>query len=170
MADALAEKQGAFSVLVVDSGDGFVDSVKAALAKLGTKVQVTVTTPDKKPEGDFGAVVLSGSLATDAPEWIRSFGGMTDRTVRIIVQNEANDLVWADDAAQAVESVQRMAEGQEIQKKKTARSAWIYVVYVFAALFALQLLFMLLAFGISLVQGSKFCRSRLRRDLRFLMK
>jgi hypothetical protein len=153
MADALAEKQGAFSVLVVDSGDGVVDSVKAALAKSGTKVQVTVTTPDKKPEGDFGAVVLSGSLATDAPEWIRSFGGMTDRTVRIIVQNEANDLVWADDAAQAVESVQRMAEGQEIQKKKTARSAWIYVVYVFAALFALQLLFMLLAFGISLVTG-----------------
>ena len=42
-ADALAEKQSGFSVLIVDSGDGFVESVKAALMKLGSKVQVTVT-------------------------------------------------------------------------------------------------------------------------------
>lgn len=147
-ANALAEKQGAFPVLVVDSGEGIVDAVKAALAKSGAKVQVTATTPDKKPEGDFKALVLSGSLATNAPEWIRSFSKN-----RIIVQNEASDLVWADDAAQAAESVQRMAEGQEVQKKKSSRSAWTVVVYVFAALFAFQLLFMLLAFGISLVTG-----------------
>jgi hypothetical protein len=148
MADALAEKQSTFSALIVDSGDGVVDSVQAALAKLGAKVQVTVATPGAKPDGNFSAVILSGSLATNAPDWIRSFGGS-----RIIVQNDASDLVWADDAVQAAESVQRMAEGQEVQKKKTARSAWMYVVYVFAALFALQLLFMLLAFGISLVTG-----------------
>ena len=40
-ADALDEKQSSFSVLIVDSGDGFVESVKAALMKLGSKVQVT---------------------------------------------------------------------------------------------------------------------------------
>lgn len=148
MAGALAEKQSAFSVLVVDSGEGMADAVKAALAKSGARVQVTVVPPDQKPEGEYKAVVLSGSLAVDAPAWIKSFGGD-----RIIVQNEASDLVWADDAAQAAESVQRMAEGQEIQKKKATRSAWTYVVYVFAALFALQLLFMLLMFGISLVTG-----------------
>lgn len=148
MSDALAEKQGAFPVILVDSGEGIVEAVKAALMKSGAKVQVTVATPSEKPEGDFGAMILSGSLATDAPAWIRSFGGS-----RIIVQNEASDLVWADDAAQAAESVQRMAEGQEIQKKKQTRSAWAYVVYVFAALFALQLLFILLAVGISLVTG-----------------
>jgi hypothetical protein len=153
LADALAEKQGAFSALIVDSGDGIVEAVKAALAKSDAKVQVTVTTPKEKPEGEFGAVILSGSLAVDAPAWIKSMGGMTGRAVRIIVQNEASDLMWADDAAQAAESVQRMAEGQEIQKKKPARSAWTFVVYVFAALFALELLFMLLAFGISLVTG-----------------
>ena len=153
MADALAEKQSAFSALIVDSADGVVDSVKAALLKLGAKVQVTVTTPDEKPSGEFNAIVLSGSLATNAPEWIRSFSGMTGGAVRIIVQNETSDLVWAEDAAQAAESVQRMAEGQEIQKKKQTRSAWIYVVYVFAALFAIELLFFLLVFGISLVTG-----------------
>jgi len=147
-ADALAEKQNEYKVLIVDSGNGFVDSVKAALTKSDSKVQVTVTTPTEKPEGNFGAIVISGAVAVDAPEWIRSFNGN-----RIVVQNEAQNLVWADDAAQAALSVQMLAEGQEVQKKKQTRSAWIYVVYVFAALFALQLLFLLLAFGISLVAG-----------------
>lgn len=148
MADALAEKQSAFSALIIDSGGGLADLVQAALVKSGSKVQVTMATPDKKPEGDFNALILSGSLAANAPEWIRSFGGS-----RIIVQDEAQNLVWAEDAAQAAESVRRLAEGQEIQKKKPTRSAWTIVAYVFAALFTLQLLLMLLAFGISLVTG-----------------
>jgi hypothetical protein len=145
-ADALAEKQSEFKVLVVDSGNGFVESVKAALVKSESKANVTVTTPAEKPEGNFSAIVLSGALAVDAPEWIRSFNGN-----RIIVQNEAQNLVWAEDAVQAAQSVQMLAEGQEVQKQKTSRSAWIYVVYVFAALFALEMLFFLLALGISLV-------------------
>ncbi len=148
LSDALAEKQGAFSVLIVDSGDGFAESVRAALTKFGAKVQVTVATASEKPQGDFSALVLSGGLAVDAPEWIRSFGGS-----RIIVQSEAKGIVWSDDAAQAAQSVQMLAEGQEIQKQKTGRSPWMIVVYVFAALFGLQLLFLLLAFGISLVTG-----------------
>lgn len=149
LSDVLARKQSEFPVVIVDSGDGFVDSVKAALAKLDAKIQTTVTTPKGKPQGKFGAVILSGSLAAEGtPAWVKSFGGS-----RIIVQNEADDLVWADDAAQAAESVQRLAEGQEVQRKKQTRSAWTYVVYVFAALFAIELLFILLAFGISLVTG-----------------
>ena len=60
-------------------------------------------------------------------------------------------VVWAEDAAQAAESVQKLAEGQEIQKKKTTRSAWTVVIYVFAALFAFELLFLLVTLGISLV-------------------
>jgi len=148
LSDVLAKKQSAFSVLIVDTGDGFADSVKAALMKLETKVQITVATLQEKPQGDFGAVILSGGLAMDAPAWIKAFGGN-----RIIVQNEASDLVWADDAVQAAESVQSMAEGQGVQKKKQARSAWTYVVYVFAALFAFELLFILLSLGISLVTG-----------------
>jgi hypothetical protein len=148
-ADALAEKQTRFNVLIVDAGDGVVDAVRNALSKLGAQVQVTATSLQEKPEGDFHALVVSGRAAVDeAPAWIRSFGGQ-----RVIVQNEAQGLVWADDAVQAAAAVQRLAEGQAIQKKKEARSAWIYVVYVFAALFALQMLFFLLALGVALVSG-----------------
>ncbi|MCI0550178.1 MAG: DUF5671 domain-containing protein [Anaerolineae bacterium] len=147
-ADALSEKQGGYSVLVIDSGNGFVDSVKAALMKLGSNVQVTVANPSEGPQGNFNAIVLNGSLAVNAPEWIREFGGN-----KIIVQNETKHLVWTDDSAQAAQSVQQLAEGQEIRIQKESRSGWIYVVYVFAALFVLQLLFILLAVGISFVTG-----------------
>jgi hypothetical protein len=147
-ADSLAEKQSGYSVLVVDSGDGFVESVKAALAKLGSKVQVTVAGPDAKPEGTFSALLLNGSLAVDAPEWVRSFKGN-----KIVVENEAQEIVWTDDAAQAAQSVQQLAEGQEVRRQKMGRSAWTIMVYVFAGLFMVQLLFMLLMLGISLVVG-----------------
>jgi len=145
-ADALAEKQSGYSVLLVDSGNGFVESMKTALVKHGSKVNVAVIHPDAKPEGNFKALLLNGSLAMNAPEWIRSFQGS-----RIVVQDEARDLVWTDSPAQAAQSLQQLAEGQEIHKQKTGRSPWMIAVYVFAALFAAQLLFILLAFGISLV-------------------
>ena len=148
ISDSLVEKQSGYSVLVIDSGNGFVDSVKAALMKLESKVQITVTPPAEKPEGDFKAIILSGSLAVNAPEWIRSFNGN-----RIIVQNEAKDIVWADDAAQAAQSVQMLAEGQEVRLQRTGRSPWMIVVYIFAALFGLVLLMMLVSLGISLVVG-----------------
>jgi hypothetical protein len=147
-ANTLADKQGSYSVLIVDSGDGFVESVRAALMKLGSKVRVTTTNPEVKPEGDFHALLLNGNLALDAPEWIRSFRGS-----RIVVQNESKDLMWTDDTAQAAQSVQQLAEGQEVRRQRVGRSAWTFVIYVFAALFMLELLFLLLAFGISLVVG-----------------
>jgi hypothetical protein len=148
-ADALAEKQSGYSLLVVDSGNGFVESVKVALTKLGSKVRVTTTNATGKPEGTFDAILLEGGLAVDAPEWIRSFSGN-----RIVVQNESKSLVWADDASQAVQSVQQLAEGQEIRRQKMGRSPWTVIVYVFAALFMIELLFLLLTLGISLVAGN----------------
>jgi hypothetical protein len=147
-ADALAEKQSGFSILVIDSGDGFVESVRAALAKLGSKIQITVANADGRPAGNYHAILLNGSLAVDAPEWIRSFGGR-----RIVVQDEAKNIVWTEDAAQAAQSVQQLAEGQEILKQKTSRSPWMTLVYIFAALFMLELLFLLFGLGISFVVG-----------------
>jgi hypothetical protein len=144
----LADKQSGYSVLVVDSGNGFVESIKGALLKLGSKVQVTVATPNGRPEGNFDAILLNGSLAVDAPEWIRSFNGS-----RIVVQNESKDIVWTDDVTQAVQSVQQLAEGQEIRRPKIGRPVWMIVIYVFAALFLLQFLFVLLALGIRFVVG-----------------
>ncbi len=145
-ADALAEKQSGYSVLVVDSGKGFVESLQAALMKLGSKVRVTAANPDARPEGTYDAILVNGSLAVNAPEWIRSFSGN-----KIVVEDEAQGLVWTEDAVQAAQSVQQLAEGQEIRRQKVGRSPWTILIYVFAALFMLELLFLLLTLGISLV-------------------
>jgi hypothetical protein len=151
-ADSLAERQGDYSVLIVDSGDGFAESVKAALLKFAPNAPVTVTSPTARPDGDFSALVLSGSLvAGGMPEWIQTFNGN-----RIVVRDVARDIVWADDAVQAAQSVQKLAEGQEIQRQKTGRSPWMIVIYVFAALFGLILLMMLISIGISIVMNTGF--------------
>ena len=85
----------------------------------------------------------------NAEAWIRSFDG-----IRLIVEDDAAGVVWMNDFGQAADSARALAEGQKIrpQSSKNA-SAWTYVAYVFAALFALQLLFMLTMLGVSMVVG-----------------
>jgi hypothetical protein len=150
-ADSLAERQKEYPILIVDSGNGFVESVRPALAKSAPNAPVMVTDPATKPDVNFSAIVLSASLAVNAPEWIRSFNGS-----RIVVRDEAKNLVWTDDAVQAAQSIQKLAEGQEVQRQKIARSPWIVLVYIFAALFGFMLLMMLITFGISLVMNAGF--------------
>jgi hypothetical protein len=151
-ADSLAEKQKEYPILIFDSGDGFADSVKTALLKFAPNVPVAVASSSSKPEGNFSALILSGSLATgSAPEWIHSFNGD-----RIVVRDDRDALFWADDTVQAAQVIQMRAEGQEIQRKKTNRSPWMIVVYIFAVLFGFMLLMMLVSFGISLVMNAGF--------------
>ena len=151
-ADSLAERQKEYPILLVDSGDGFVEQVRIALAKFAPNAPVIVTDPSSKPEGNFRALIVGGSLAAgDAPDWIRSFNGD-----RVIVRDDAQNLVWADDAPQAAQSIQKLAEGENIQRQKPARSPWIILIYIFAALFGLLLVTMLLSIGISLVMRGAF--------------
>ncbi|MGA7192192.1 MAG: DUF5671 domain-containing protein [Anaerolineales bacterium] len=140
--DALASKQSAFPILVFDSGDGFAESVKTALSKAAPNVPVTIAS--EKPQRKFNAVVLSGSSAVNAPEWIRSFDGS-----RIIVPDEAQGFVWVggvDKSAieDAAKIVRQLAEGQEIRKQRE-NSARRFVIYAAAALFGLQILFVIMA-------------------------
>jgi hypothetical protein len=142
-ADTLAKKQGDFHVLVVDSGEGFAESVKAALARLAPNIPVTVAA--KKPEEKFNAMILSGSTAVEAPDWIRSFNGS-----RIIVPNESQDLIWAGGVSkqviqQAAQAVRQLAEGQELRKQSGMNSGWMILVYIAAALFGLEFLFAITA-------------------------
>jgi hypothetical protein len=145
-ADALAAKQGEYAALIVDSGSGVAEGISAALLKLDSRVRVTVASPNDRPEGTFQAILLDETLAVDAPEWIRSFRGS-----RVIVQSDTKDIVWTEDAVQAAQSLQQLAEGEEFHRQGKRRSLWTTLIYVFAALFLLQLLFLLLTLGISLV-------------------
>lgn len=155
-ADILEEKQSQYKVLAFDHDGKFGETVKAVFAKRAPKLQLTVINAgDGVPaEAKADAVVLPGSLAVNTPEkveaWIRSFDGN-----RLIVNDEAAGVFWMNDFGQAADSAKALAEGQEIRPQSSARttSAWTYVAYVFAALFACQLLFMLLMLGVSMVTG-----------------
>jgi hypothetical protein len=95
-------------------------------------------------------------MALNPPEkaevWIRSFGG-----IRLIVEDELAGVAWMNDPGQAADSAKAMAEGGTLfgvrPRSSKGVSAWTYVAYVFAALFALQLLFMLTMLGVSMVTG-----------------
>lgn len=154
--DALEEKQAQFRVLVFDHDGKFGESVKAAFAKRAPKVQLTVVSASEKLAKDVktDAVILPASLAVDLSSqlevWIKSFGGS-----RLIVHDEAAGILWMNDFGQAADSAKAMAEGEEIrpQSQKRMTSVWTYVAYVFAALFACQLLFMVMMLGVSMVTG-----------------
>jgi hypothetical protein len=152
--DALEAKHEQFDVLVFDPGNGkFGETIKAAVQKFAPKLPVSVVTASEKINGNLkaNAVVLPGSLAVNTPEvleaWLSGFNGS-----RLVVPDEAEGVYWMAGPAEAARSLRQMAEGQEIQKiKKAGPGAWVIVMYIFAGLFALQLLFMLLAFGISAI-------------------
>ena len=155
--DALEEKQQEFNILVFDNGDGqFGDSVKAVFAKQALKFSMRVLNANEPVPADVkpNAVVLSMSQAMNPPKnieaWIRSFNGN-----RFIVNDEAAGFIWVNDLEQLAASAQALAEGQEIRQQfsKKSTSAWTYAAYVFAGLFACQLLFILLTLGISMVTG-----------------
>ena len=140
-ADALATRQAAFPILILDSGDGFAGSVKTALSKVAPNVPATIAS--ERPQGNFKAIVMSGSNTLDAPEWIRSFDGS-----RIIVPNEAQGLVWVGGIGksgtdEAAHTIRQLAEGQKIRQQR-ANPAWQLVIYIAATLFGLQFLFLIL--------------------------
>ncbi|MCE9647311.1 MAG: DUF5671 domain-containing protein [Chloroflexi bacterium] len=156
-ADVLEAKQEDFHLLVLDNSDGrFGESVRAAFAKRAPKVPVMVVhIKDGIPAGtQADAVILPGSLAVSmtgsVAAWMSSFNGN-----RFIVPDETAGIHWLNDFGQAAESVKTLAEGQELRPQSASRSAsvWTYVAYVFAALFACQVLFMLAAFAVSMVSG-----------------
>ncbi len=155
-ASVLAGKQSNFHVLVFDHDGKFGESLKSAFVKRAPDVPVTVVDVNGEFPADLkaDAVVLPGSLAVNTPEkleaWIRSFRGN-----RLIVSDDAAGVFWMNDAGQAADSAKAMAEGQDVRPRSSARmnSVWTYVAYVFAGLFACQLLFLLLMLGVSMVAG-----------------
>jgi len=154
-ADALEAKQEQFGILVFDNNNGkFGEAVRTAFMKQASKIPVTVANVNEKVSADLkvSAVVLPGSLIVNMPEnvkaWLDSFNGS-----RLIVPDDAAGIYWMNDFGQAAQSARALAEGQELRPQSAAKTAsvWTTIAYVFAAMFALQVIFMLLTLGISLV-------------------
>ena len=148
---ALETLHAGFLVAVLDHNGRFAANMQAALMKQASKLPVKIIQSTEMVPSDFkpAAVVSPGSLAISPSDslsaWLRGFKGS-----RLIVTDESTNLIWNNDLNRAAGNVRALAEGQQIPSTtRRGSSAWMIVSYVFAALFALQLVFFLLALVIS---------------------
>lgn len=154
-AEALEQKHSQFKALIFDHDGKFGGAVQAAFAKRAPNLPVSVVNANENIPSDVeaDAIVLPASLAVNPPKpieaWMRSFKG-----IRLIVHDEAAGVWWMNDLGQAADSAKALAEGQEVRPPSArTTSVWTYAAYVFAALFACQLLLILTMLGVSMVTG-----------------
>jgi hypothetical protein len=155
MTSALEAKHAAFHVLVFDQDGKFGEAMKAVLTRQAPKLPVTILKPTEKVTSSVKAeaVILPGSLAVNTPEpletWLRGYGGS-----KMVVPDDAPGISWANNMTQAAQYARNLAEGGELRLLSSkGSSAWRIVIYIFAALFAIELFFVLLSLAISTLIG-----------------
>jgi len=147
---ALATKHAAFATLVLDPGDNaFAASIQAAVQKQIPALPVMIypageAIPDETLE-TCKAIILPTDLALEPPKvlgsWLHKFNGS-----RLVIPRATPGWVWVgsqrSDVNQAAATLRKLAEGQEVQPR-TISSGWMIVFYIIAALFGLEILFLL---------------------------
>ena len=159
-AEALASRQAGFAVLIFENlGSNFAAPVADAIKRASGSIPVAIQAVEQGvPEGAsvVQAVVLPASLALDPPEalrlWLKDYTGS-----KLVVPANLPGWYWLggaqkNDPGVTAQIIRQMAEGQEIHTS-SGTPAWQVVVYVFAALFGLELLGLLFSLGISLIVG-----------------
>jgi hypothetical protein len=161
---ALAAKHAAFPVLVFDSGvNGLSQAILEAIQKETPKLPVVRQSIENGLTAEAlkttKAVVLPGDLAVAPPEalrvWLSQFNGS-----RLMVPRETPGWVWpgwprrseADTARQTANAIRLLAEGQEIRPAGVS-SGWVTLVYIMAALFGIEMVFVVLGIALSTIFG-----------------
>lgn len=158
-ARALIERHEKFHVLAFErAGSGFGDAVRLSTQKYAPGLHVTVLPFDgeiAKEEMSARAVILPSDVAVNPPENLRNFLSTFEGHV-IISPVENARFLWTagpKPVDSAALTLRQLSEGQEPRQASIGTSPWMIVVYVFAALFGLELLLFLLSIGISLTVG-----------------
>jgi nitrate reductase NapE component len=155
-ADSIEAKHRRFGVIVLDAGDGAMNGVASALKKILPDVPVTfhavTESLTNEMRANAKAVVIPTNLALTPPEalrlWLQEFKGEK-------IMTDANAQGWVASGLtpqQTAQAVRALAEGQEY-KAQSGTPAWVAVAYVFAAIFAIQLIFILIAVTASFIGG-----------------
>lgn len=155
----LESRQRGFRVMVIDpGGEAFVKAVKGALTKRAPNLPVVIHTLDEKFEKDVEAqaVILPASLALNPPEelrkWVQSFRGKKIMVADVAPEKGAVSgwVMSALTLEQAAQSARQLAEGEEVRLARPS-AAWEIAKIVAVVIIGIQILFSLLALGISLV-------------------
>ena len=156
-----------FPVLVLTTADGkFAPQMAAAFRREMPSLPLAVHAieagvPDEA-KSQARAVILPGKIAAEPPEairvWLKNFSGS-----RLVVPTEAENWHWVFGSGRSssalvdrlLKIIREMAEGDE-SSPPGERSPLQNVLYVFGVLFAIELLFSVLMFIISLTMNSAF--------------
>ena len=158
-ARARIERREKFTALVFEmAGSGFGESIRLSVQKQAPGLPLTVLPSDAEiPQEAASAkvVVLPSDAAINPPEGLRKFLAAFDGQV-IVVPVEHPRRMWVGGTGtkaseQAALALRQLSEGQELRPAGGGTPAWMVVAYIFAALFGLQLLLMLLSLGFSLI-------------------
>jgi hypothetical protein len=166
-AEALAQKHALFPVWVFDPGGTFAQVLLEALHKQSPRLPVVLQPLQAElPPGQPRAVLLPLDLALSPPpalkDWLDHYEGLRLLVPRLEPAQAGNSRPsWLTaggipslpiSAAQAAQSLRRLAEGQPVRQEPRS-SGWMVGVYIAAGLFGAELLFALVSLGISLFGG-----------------
>ena len=157
-ARSLIERHEKFHALAFErAGSGFGESLLLSTRKQAEGLNLTVLASDAEIPAEVAsarAVILPSDLAINPPENLRSFLAAFEGHI-IVSPVESPRLIWAGAGRKPAEgaalTLRQLSEGQEVRQSAGGTPAWTIVAYIFAALFGLQLLMMLLSIGISLI-------------------
>ena len=157
-AHSLIERHEKFHALAFErAGSGFGESLLLSVRKQAQGLNLTVLASDAEIPAEAAsarAVVIPSDLAINPPENLRKFLAAFEGHI-IVSPVESPRLIWTEagrkSAESAVLTLRQLSEGQEVRQSAGGTSAWMVVIYVFAALFGLEFLLVLLSFGISLI-------------------
>ncbi|MEW5940992.1 MAG: DUF5671 domain-containing protein, partial [Chloroflexota bacterium] len=153
---ARIERHEKFKALVFESaGSGFGETIRSAVLKQVQGLPVTVLEAGAEiPEEAASArvAVLPSSLAVRPPDSLRLFLDQFEGQVIVVPVADAKWLWMNHDrksAENAALALRQLSEGQEVKFGGT--SAFMVVVYIFAAIAALEFLMLLLSLGVELL-------------------
>ncbi len=156
-ARALVERHEKFQALAFErAGSGFGESIRLAAQKQVPGLNLTVLASDADIPAEAAsarAVVLPSDVSINPPDALRKFLDAFEGHV-IISPVEHPRILWSagpKPVESAALTLRQLSEGLEVRQSAGGTSAWMVLVYIFAALFGLEVLLMLLSLGISLI-------------------
>jgi hypothetical protein len=159
---ALSEQHAAFStILLAGSKDTLMQKLKKNLNVQLPHLPVRIVTLAENPEiindGVTAAVVLSSELTINLPEKFRQALDQFKGELVLLPHSEAGH-TWVglpersqeDTIKESVRVLRQLAEGQSV-KAGMPNNSWVIAGYIFGALFALELLAVLITFVMSAI-------------------
>jgi hypothetical protein len=153
----LIERHEKFHVLAFErAGSGFGDAVRASTQKNAPGLNLTVLASDAEIPAEAAsarAVVLPSDVALNPPDALRKFlAGFEGHVITSLVEQPR--FIWSagpKPVESAALTLRQLSEGLDVKQSVGGTSAWMVVVYIFAALFGLEVLMMIFSLGISLI-------------------